>query len=87
MSLDYVIHCDNWTQIPKANAQRTAVHGLRNAVREAARLLMNNREERACRVFLPKNDWYRAGDEVAAVVRTSAGLRVRYNPKFRFQRP
>jgi len=80
MSLDYIIHCDNWTQIPHANAGRQTVHGLRAAIREARRTLARSSED-VCRVFLPKNGWLKPGDEVASVHRTKVGFLVNLNPK------
>jgi hypothetical protein len=81
VSLDYLLHCDNWAQAPNLNAGRSTVRGLRNAIRAAARKLSTNSED-TCRVYLPKNGWLRPGDEVAAVRRTKSGFAVKYNPKF-----
>jgi hypothetical protein len=81
VSLDYIVHCDHWAQVPRLNAARQTVRGLRAAILEAQRTLANNNGEDVCRVFLPKNDWLRPGDEVASVHRTSGGFTVNLNPR------
>jgi len=80
MSLDYIIHCDNWAQIRRGNAGRKTIHGLRAAIQEAKRTLAQGRDD-VCRVFLPKNDWLKPGEEVASVHRTKVGFLVNLNPK------
>lgn len=82
MSLDYIVHCDNWAQIPTGNVHRGTVRGLRNALRDAASRLTHNNAGDTARVYLPTNGWLRRGDEVAAVRRTKRGFAVKYNPKF-----
>lgn len=81
MSLDYIVHCDNWAQIPHGNVHRGTVHGLRNAIREAKRTLARSSNDEVCRLFLPKSGWLSQGEEVAAVRRTPSGFTVSLNPR------
>jgi hypothetical protein len=57
----YIVHLDNWSQIPALNSQRTALP-FRAAVRDAERTLRSGTQTDVARLYEPSAGWLRPED-------------------------